>query len=199
MSSAGSELVTRAEFARMRGVSRKTVTQWVAQGRVAIEVRDGRELIDPAAAAAALKSSVQRADEVRGLLLDDSAPIADDGDTLGEALANPSLTQLKARTESERSQLLKIERLEREGRLVSREEVEAEHETAARLVRRALDTIPSRAEDLLAAAKGGLPAMRRTLKVLMRDVERTLSDDLAAAAEELEARRAAEAGDASDD
>lgn len=180
-----SQLVTRAEFARMRGVSRKTVTKWVEAGRIAITpAPDGREMIDPAMAAAALTSSQQRAQIVGDLLSpdDDAAALEKD--------RTVSLTALKAQSESERALLLRMERMEREGLLISREQVELEQEIAARIVRRALDALPSLAEDLHAAGiAGGALAVRKALKGMVRDVQASLSKALSTAASQLEAQR----------
>lgn len=192
MNAVASQWVTRAEFARMRGVSRKTVTKWVESGRITLSVIDGREVIDPTQAAIQLKSTSQRAQEEADILADDDV----EPDDLPIASA-PSLTQLKARTEEERSALLKMQRLERERSLINRERVELEQETAARLVRQALDAVPSKAEDIYAAAQaGGVIAVRKALKGLMRELQEGLSSAMIAAADQIEAQRYAEEDDA---
>lgn len=187
------ELVTRAQFAQMQGVSRKTVTMWVQRGRIQIARKvGGRELIDPVAARLALKSSEQRAEEA-GRLLDDG----DDAPEQQQAHKVSSLTDEKRETERERRMLLQIQRLEKQGQLISRMQVDAEQETAARLVKKALDAMPSKAEDIFAAAQeGGVLAVRKALRQMVRDTQDAMSRALLTAAEELEAQRAAEEDDA---
>lgn len=169
----------------MQRVSRKTVTKWVDAGRVQLVVRDGRELIDPVVAAVSLKSTLQRAEQLKEIL---DEPV----DVKGKGAA-PTLTQLKAHTEEERAALLRLDRLEREGALVSAENVAMEQETAARLVRKAIDAIPSRAEDIAtAAAKGGVLAVRKELRAMVREVEAAMARALMDAADQVEASRSIE-------
>jgi hypothetical protein len=174
--------MTMAAFARRRGVSRKTVTIWAQRGR--IPTVGPRKLIDPIAAERALASSGQVAGVVATVLGDDeSVPAA-------EFAAGSSLTKLKAETEAERGQLLRLERLEREGKLVPADRVLAEAEIAARQVRQALDGLPSFAEDLTALAKtGDVLGVRRALRQFVRDVEAAMSRAMAEAADQLEAER----------
>lgn len=176
--------VTQAEFARIRGVSRKTVTLWKQKGRIAVG-KDG--LIDVAKAEAALASSEQVAqvvDEALGLDEPDEVKV-------------PSLTGYKTQSERLKAELLERKLAETDGRLVDRERVAAENETAARLVRKALDAVPSRAEDIYGAGKaGGVLAVRKALKEMMREIEAGLAGALADAADALEAERAAAEDDA---
>jgi len=180
------ELVTRAEFARLQGVSRKTVTKYVQTGRVSLVVRNGKEFIDPVAARIALKSTVQLATETQKIL--------EGGTPVEPVIGTPSLTQFKTETERERSTLLRLQREERQGKLIDRDQVEAEQETAARLVRKALDAIPSHAEDIFAAGQtSGVAGVRKALKAMMREAEENLARSIIKAAEEVEAQRRAEA------
>lgn len=182
------ELVTQAEFARMRGVSRVAVGKWLASGRISAVERDGRRMIDPVAAAIELKGSEQRAQAVAALLQPPAA-----------TSSSKTLTDLKSETERERSALLRLERLEREGVLVPRDQVQLEQETAARIVRKALDAIPSRAEDINAAAlAGGTLAVRKALKDLMRDVQESMARAMSEAAAAIEAQRASDGDDDAD-
>jgi len=179
------ELVTRAEFARLQGVSRKTVTKYVQTGRVSLVVRNGREFIDPVAARIALKGTVQRAQETRDIL---EGAVA-----VEPSPVTPSLTQFKTETERERSALLRLQREERQGKLVDRDQVELEQETAARMVRRALDAVPSHAEDIFAAGKqSGVAGVRKALKGMMREAQEQLAQSIRNAADEVEAQRRAD-------
>lgn len=186
-------LVTMADFARLKGVSRKTVTVWVQKGRVPTHVVGARVLIDPVEAERALQNSVQRIVAVEAALDATSTEEQEEVGTLPETDSVgrvESLTQLKSATERERGRLLELNRLEREGALVDREQVEAEQEAAARLVRQTLDQLPSHAEDLGAAyQRGGVPGLRAALKALVRNTEEVLSRSLVEAAERIEFER----------
>lgn len=186
-------LITMAEYARRRGVSRKSVTMWVQRGRISTVERDGKRLIDPIAADRALASTAQVAATVAALVADDPTEARGGG---GEGL-----TALKAATEAERGALLRLERLELEGKLVRRDQVEAEHKEAARRVRRALDGLPSIAEDVvgIVAGGGGVIEVRRRIKDFARSIETGLATSLAEAAAEIERQRAGIDDDHDDD
>ncbi len=184
----GLTLVTQAQFARLVGKSRQSVSKAVISGR--LPTHGPRKLIDAASAMQQLAGSVSRVNVIDEDDADDLQPPAASG---------PSLTQLKARTEEERATLLRLDRLEREGMLVPRDQVALEQETAARLVKKALDTIPSHAEDLEAAATRGSLAFRKALKDLVRSVQESIANSMVEAAAQLEIQRLAEVDDDVDD
>ncbi len=186
------ELVSQAEFARMRGVSREAIRKQVAKGK--IPVHGDRKMIDPVEAKLALAGSVERVNAVEEALADDDASTE-----IVDAPAvprGPTLTDLKARTEDERAQLLRLERLAKIGELLPRSRVEAEQEEAARLVGRAFDALINRAEDIFAAGQvNGVQGIRATLKALIREAREGLAKDLTAAAERMETDLVAEEDD----
>lgn len=184
-------LITQAEFARMRGFSRPYVSKLISKGK--IKAHGERRMIDPVEASRDLASTVERIDHLKAALEDEPELPAIDPAESDEPIAKiASLTELKARTEDERHQLLRIERMEKEGKLLPRELVAEEQETAARMVRRTFDSLVSRAEDLYAAGReGGVKGLRSTLKSLVRDLQQSLAEDLTHAADEVEAARAA--------
>lgn len=168
-----SELVTQAEYARRRGVSREAVRQALEAGRVSGVDVDGRVMIDPEradiewarntdpdqqqrGAPEQFERTQLRAEEaLRGGLDDDGgAPGAPGAPGAGDALApaEPTiLVEAKAKTELLRQQMLEIDLAERLGELVRMADVERAY--AARLVaaREALDALPDRLAAKLAA------------------------------------------------
>lgn len=182
-------LITQAEYARMRGFSRPYVSKLISKGK--IKAHGERKLIDPVEAGRDLASAIERIDHLRAALEDEPELPAIEPETDEPVARMASLTELKARTEDERHQLLRIERLEKEGKLLPRELVAEEQETAARMVRRTFDGLVSRAEDLYAAGReGGVKALRARLKALVREMQDALAEDLTHAADEVEAARA---------
>lgn len=130
--------MTRAEYARHRGVSGAAVTQYGHEGRL-VETADG--LVDVAATDALLADSL---DPLRG------------GDRTGKRERVPSenaAAYLEAKTLRERAMAAKaaLEAEHLAGRLVSVEEVKREAFTAARQAQEALLAIPDRLASLLAA------------------------------------------------
>ncbi|MCB9993110.1 MAG: hypothetical protein H6873_05585 [Hyphomicrobiaceae bacterium] len=187
------QLMTRAEYAAHRGVSRKSVTVWVQAGRIPVEGDGTGRCIDPARADAQLMNSEKRAEAVSSLLGEDPEPLQG-GAEPGEA---KSLTAHRTMVEATKAQLLQLQLEEKQGRLLPREHVEAEQGEAARRVKKALDAIPSRAEDIYAAGKsGGALGIRKALRQMVRDVEATLSKSMVEAAERIEEVRQQEDGDA---
>lgn len=166
-----SELVTQAEYARRRGVSREAVRQALEAGRVSGVDVDGRVMIDPEradiewarntdpdqqqrGAPEQFERTQLRAEEaLRGGLDDDGAGVPG-APSAGDALApaEPTiLVEAKAKTELLRQQMLEIDLAERLGELVRMADVERAY--AARLVaaREALDALPDRLAAKLAA------------------------------------------------
>ena len=130
--------MTRAEYARHRGVSAPTVTQFGHEGRL-VETDDG--LVDVAATDALLASSL---DPLRG------------GDRTGkreQPAQGNAAAYLEAKTQRERAMAAKatLEAEQLAGRLVSVAEVEGAAFTAARQAQEALLAIPDRLASLLAA------------------------------------------------
>lgn len=181
-------LMPLARFAEMQGVSRRAASNWVRDGRITVARRDGRRIfVDAAQARAELKSSEQISAEVDGMLEEDVQPEA----------SGMTLNQAKLQTEQERAATLRLQRLEREGKLKDRDEVTEEAETAARIVRQGIDAIPTWASDVTAAAlEGGERAVRKMLKEKTRQLEETAHKAMMQAAQEIEAERFADEVDA---
>jgi phage terminase Nu1 subunit (DNA packaging protein) len=143
----GRELVSQAEFARRRGVSRQAVARMVAEGRIPLHRRGRRKVIDPAEADAALEASRYRVDY-------------DDGD------CNLARARMKrAGTEARRAEL----RLKQElGQVLETTDVMQAMQVASREMLQVINRLPDAAPELAALGQGDAAAMRRGLSDMAR-------------------------------
>lgn len=160
------QLVTQADYARHRGVTRQQVGKDVAAGKIKLHERDGKRLIDKAEADLALGANVSR------ILAEADAA----ADAIEPRAATPGLT--KARTEREQyaAQIAGLELNERLKKLRPVEDIRIGTQRCAEIMIRALDRLPARADELHAvAAKDGAHGVRSYLRGLVRDLKATAS------------------------
>jgi hypothetical protein len=148
----GSNEVTQKEFAALRGVSEPMVSRWKSRGRLVMSDDGLRVRVDESVA-----------------LLERTLDPARGGDRTGKPAARPALPPpaSAARTSGgdrggdyhdaaadekrERAAILRLERLELEGKLVFRDQVEREAQTRSMQARDALVAMSDRLAPLLAA------------------------------------------------
>ena len=137
------ELITQAEYARRRDVSRQYIHRLVTQGKIPT---DELKRIDPDVADAVL---AQLADPARRLndMPDDTDGIPAESYE-GEAPAEPagnghtSFAKFRSAREAYQAKLAQLDYEERAGKLVKKEEVEREAYDAARLIRDRFLAVP---------------------------------------------------------
>jgi hypothetical protein len=160
-------LMSQADYARHRGVSRQAVHKLVKAGKIPLH---GSRL-DPAEADFALGETRERIDAPR---LMRSAPAS----FMPES-SSAGLTKARTASEVYRAKVAELEYNQRVGRLVAIDDVTRSMERCAEAMVRDLEQLPSRADDLAAAfTRGGSPALRQALKDLGREMRRTLADSM---------------------
>lgn len=168
---APTQLVTQAQYAEHRGVSRQAVNKLVLGEKIPVHVQpNGDKLIDPAEADHVLGEIRERIDEPRGE-------------------GNAETVKLtKARTygavyDAKMAQLKYEQALDR---ILPRDGVAASMTALGEAVVRNLSVIATRAEDVaLAAGKDGVAGVRQALKAIVREVRNEMAtalDDAAAKA-----------------
>lgn len=141
------ELISQAEYARRKGVSRQYIHRLITQGKIPT---DDENRIDPDIADAALAQLSDPARHLNGDLGDetDSGPAddydADNAENAGSAPANghASFARFRSAREGYQAQLAKLDYEERAGKLVRKDEVEREAFEVARQLRDRLLSIP---------------------------------------------------------
>lgn len=160
------DLVTQADYARHRKVSRQAIGKLVGLGTIPTHERGGKKLIDKAEADLALGANVTR------ILADADAA----ADAVEPKAATPGLT--KARTEREQfaARLAELELNERLKKLRPVEDIQIGTQRCAEIMIRALDRLPARADELHAvAAKDGAHGVRSYLRGLVRELKAAAS------------------------
>lgn len=189
------ELMTQAEYARHRGVSRVAITKLVQNGRIpasafTVDPKDNKRKIDPAAADHALGETRQR-------ILLTADPDDDDGDVAGAAGAvDPTfgsnagtrsqqsdgiarLTQARTATEIYRARTAELDYDQKIGKLLAVEDVTRSMERCAAVIVRELEQLPNFADEIAAAiARDGLQGARITLKNIARNVRAALEQHM---------------------
>lgn len=190
--------LSKAEFAAHVGVSKGRVSQYIKAGVIGRDAligegRSARIDVEKATAQIRARRHIGQSSTGNGAKTAQKRPKAGVKDEIG-SVDLASLIQAE-RLEQERRRNRRDAREEavRIGQLVERAEVVAEHEVAARKVRSILDTLPTRADDVLAAAKSnGIAGVRAVLKSLVVEIERQIVADLEEAAAEIEEGRRGE-------
>lgn len=157
------KLISQAEYARRRGVSRQYVSRLVRDGVIALH--DGK--IDPASADAALAARRDPARPVRrkaggseAELSQTQEPSAGDAPTPSETVRLPGgaggdlpkmLLKTRIKSELEKGRLLEIKARVEAGKYVDADEVKVAAFNKARIVRDGLLNIPDRVASMLAA------------------------------------------------
>jgi phage terminase Nu1 subunit (DNA packaging protein) len=184
--------VTQAEFARLCGVNRSTVTRWLRAGRI---VADPSGLIDPEAAArmrAATESPLPhhqarkaQFDEARvaattsepASATQEAAGDEDEGQGM-EALGQ----QLKRATvdlQRRKAELAALEVDEKAGALVEMAEVQYVLHDLGTTLRTLLEGLPDRLTGELAAHQGDANAMHKSLEDAAREMLLAISEQMA--------------------
>ena len=172
-------LMSQVDYARHRGVSKQAVGKMVRDGRIPTQLHAGRKMIDPAEADFALGASRSRVS---------SGPDEASGRTGPERDARTSssgLTKARTDTETYRAKIAELEYNERVGRLIPLDDASRAMERCAEMMVRAIDQLPTRADDLATAfQRKGVAGLREALKGASRDLRETLSDHMRLAAAE---------------
>lgn len=164
------ELITKAAYARRRGVSAAAVTKAVQAGRIT-EI-DGK--IDPDVADIQWARNTDLTQSVRtnhAILkpppsAKDSRPEGNDG------REDSAIMVARTRTETARAELFEIEIAEKRGTLVAAEGVKKAAFEKARIVRSALEGLPDRLAPVLTAETD--PA--RCHQLMMAEIKRVLRE-----------------------
>lgn len=185
-------LMSQVEYAAHRGVSKQAVGKMIKAGKIPTTIRAGRKMIDAAAADFAMgenRSRVNSDDEdPRDAVGAGYAPgfgASDGGRGSGASSASSGLTKARTASEVYRAKIAELEYLERVGRLVPIDDARQAMERCAEMLVRAIDQLPTRADDLATAfSRNGVAGLRDALKGASRDLRATMSDHMRLAAAE---------------
>ena len=170
------ELVSRAEFARRMGVVKSAITKAVQADRIS------GSALGPGKKLRFLPAEAQW-NRNRGAEADAAAVTPTDGlrakAAAGDAPAGSQMT-IKADILAEDLARKRSERLEREGMLLPKAEIEATFHACFRRVRRKIEMIETWADDLAEACGGDATALRASLKAKARALQIDLADAVAA-------------------
>jgi hypothetical protein len=165
-------LVSQAEYARQRGVSRQYVGQMVAKGVIGLSNRK----VDTAQADTALAALREPARPERRVKSDAAvhAPAALPPTTIPAATSDLPTLLLKSRIKSEveRAKLLEIKARVEAGKYIAAEDVKIAAFNRARVVRDALLNIPERLAAMLAAEADE----RRVHQILVTEIRAALEE-----------------------
>lgn len=156
-------LITQAEYARRRGVSREAVRKALGTARISGVLHAGKVMIDPDAADLAWARNTDSDQQQRGApeqleLTQQRAQAvathqsdADPAPSAGVATSSPHLVRAKTDTELLRKELLELELAEKRGELVPIVDIERAYAAKLAAARDALESIPDRIGPNLAA------------------------------------------------
>jgi DNA-binding MarR family transcriptional regulator len=178
--------VAVSELARMRGVDKSAISRRVARLEGAGLVRPrvgkgGAKLINVAEFERATAETTDAVRALNGALGAASRPV--------EPLApgDPVLAREQARRAAIEADLKQIELDRQRARMVPIEDVQREAESSTEIIIRAIEQLPSRAEDLAAAVgKDGVTGARAFLRAMVRDFRETVARALTTRADEEE-------------
>lgn len=167
------EGISRAAFARLRGVNRSSVTRWEQAGRLVL-TSDGA--VDAAASTQRLMETSGHRDDVAARHAASRAsgiptPQPDDKNAPEARFRGSGETraEAQARKESAAADLLEIELATRRGDLIAREDVDAAMRAIGTTVRSLLDVLPDQVAPLVAPASD-LEECHQLLADAARDV-----------------------------
>ena len=170
------ELISSADYARHAGLSRATVCQQIASGKIPVYGESGERMAprEPGkkfivAAEADLARRQTRA----------RVPNVVDEPEISVEPVKSTLTQAKRDTEAHRSELLRLDLDERRGKLMPVSKVEDALAVAGEKIVRIIDQMPMDADDLATSvARGGAQALRAALKEIARRMRTGIADSL---------------------
>jgi hypothetical protein len=179
-------LLTRSDFARLKGWSKSYVTKLGEQGRLVLSP-DGKKVDvsatlallaksgDPGKVHVAQRHAADRIERDVGQHVRHDAPACDEPPAGGAsaASADASYWKTKSRRESALAEMAELELHERLGKLVDRERVEATVDALYRTLRDALLGLPTRLAPEISAMTDAFE-----IEVKMRDAIRSLLTDL---------------------
>lgn len=167
------QYMTQTEYSQHRGVTRQAVQKMIKEGRIpTTPATNGQLMIDPETADRALADRAALRRPRVDLPQQPYQP------------QPPGLLRAKTATEVYHARLKQIEYEERIGHLVRVDDVVRSMERCAEVIVRDLDRIPLKAEDLAAVlAAEGVFGLRVALKNMVREVRRTLGDNMRLLAE----------------
>lgn len=178
------ELISSADYARHAGLSRATVCQQIARGKIPIYGENGermapggpgKKFIDAAEADLARKQTRARVPNI----VDEPELVGNPDNIPPPDPARSTLTQAKRDTEAHRSELLRLDLEERRGKLVPVAKVLDAMAVAGEKIVRIIDQLPMDADDLATSvARGGSQALRAALKEISRRMRTAIADSL---------------------
>lgn len=158
------EVVTQAEYARHRGVSKQAISKQVAKGKIPV-LPNGK--IDKAAADLALGNSIERVD----------AEEAEQEARPRGAPATGGLTQAKTVTEVYKARLAELEYGRETGKYVEAAGIADASAACGETIVRIVRTISTKAEVVGAAmTKDGVAGVRAALKAIEQELLQRISD-----------------------
>ena len=181
------ELISSADYARHAGLSRATVCQQIASGKIPVYGENGERIAprEPGKKfiVAAEADRARRQTRVRIPNVVDgpeirAEPAVDEPEIRAEPVKS-TLTQAKRDTEAHRSELLRLDLDERRGVLVRVSKIEDALAAAGEKIVRIIDQLPMDADDLATSvARGGAQALRAALKEIARRMRTGIADSL---------------------
>jgi hypothetical protein len=184
--------MTKAEYARHRGVTRQAIDYLIKQGKIpttALVCEGGKELIDPAAADFALGETRERILLGRQTAGDDEGEVDPTFGSSASTARSPqndniaALTRARTATEVYRARMAELEYEQQVGKLLAVEDVTAAMQHCAAVVVREVDQLPNFADEISAAfERDGVQGLRLTLKNVARNVRLALEQNMRIAA-----------------
>ncbi len=173
--------MSQVEYAKHRGVSKQAIGKMIAAGKIPTQLRSGRKMIDPAEADFALGENRSRVDNDR----DESTGFAPGFAPTPRESSSSGLTKARTASEVYRAKLAELEYNKAVGNLIPVDDARRAMERCAEMMVRAIDQLPTRADDLATAfQRKGVAGLREALKGASRDLRETLSDHMRLAAAE---------------
>ena len=171
------ELITAADYARHAGLSRATVSQQIASGKIPIYGPSG-ERIAPGELGKKFINAAEADLARRQTRARINLNVVDEPEVSAEPL-RATLTQAKRDTEAHRSELLRLDLDERRGKLMPVSKVIDALAVAGEKIVRIIDQLPMDADDLATSvARGGAQALRAALKEIARRMRTAIADSL---------------------
>ena len=160
------DLISSADYARHAGLSRATVCQQIACGKIPVYGESGERMAPRELGKKFIIAA--EADLARRQTRARVPSIVDEPEISAEP-AKSTLTQAKRDTEAYRAQLLQLDLEERRGKLMQVSKVEDALARAGEKIVQVIDQLPMDADDLATAvARGGVPALRLAMKEIAR-------------------------------
>lgn len=171
-------LMKSAEYAKRQGVSPQAVRKAIREGRLRASVKQderGSYLIDADLADQEWSRNTNLSKRTTAEAINAGKAAAAGASILGSS-SEPNYSRARAFGEGFKAKLLELEYREKSGQLVRVDEVKHASYKAVRLFRDAVQQIPVRIVNELAAIVGDIPADRRheMMLVMQREIDRTL-------------------------